>query len=141
MIMQNLEKNPAVKEHFKMVGPNDSQPIVRTFLGPGTYALTLTRPDTMIWIINHNVSAVQLCSVQDIRLMCMKPRPPDLPPRTGAIPLSTKRCSTKWTKASVPSHGRQSSKISWPARHPTLSSTSSCFGEILNQAGPLPVHA
>jgi hypothetical protein len=51
-----MEKNPEAKEFFKMVGPNNTEPIVRTFLGPGTYALTLTRPDTMIWIMNHNVS-------------------------------------------------------------------------------------
>jgi hypothetical protein len=25
-------------------------------LAPGAYALTLTRPDTMIWILNHDVS-------------------------------------------------------------------------------------
>lgn len=54
--IENLDKDPAVKEHFKMVGPDNSEPIVRTYLGPGSYALTLTRPDTMIWIINHNVS-------------------------------------------------------------------------------------
>jgi len=54
--VKELDKNPEVKEFFKMVGPNDGEPIVRTFLGPGTYALTLTRPDTMIWIMNHNAT-------------------------------------------------------------------------------------
>lgn len=54
--IEHLDKDPKVKEHFKMVGPNNDEPIVRTYLGPGTYALTLTRPGTMIWILNHNVS-------------------------------------------------------------------------------------
>lgn len=45
-----------MKEFFKLVGPEGTNPIVRTFLGPGTYALTLTRPDTMIWIMNHNAT-------------------------------------------------------------------------------------
>jgi 2-polyprenyl-6-methoxyphenol hydroxylase-like FAD-dependent oxidoreductase len=30
---ENLDKNPKVKEFFKMVGPNEDEPIVRTFLG------------------------------------------------------------------------------------------------------------
>ena len=55
--IENLEKDPEVKEHYKMVGPDNSEPIVRTYLGPGTYGMTLTRPETMIWIINHNVSS------------------------------------------------------------------------------------
>lgn len=50
---QHLDQNPEVKEFFKLVGPDGDNPIVRTFLGPGTYALTLTRPDTMIWIMNR----------------------------------------------------------------------------------------
>ncbi|KAK1071079.1 hypothetical protein LTR74_003728 [Friedmanniomyces endolithicus] len=54
--IENLDKDPEVKEHYKMIGPNDSEPIVRTYLGPGTYAMTLTRPETMIWIINHNAT-------------------------------------------------------------------------------------
>ena len=54
--IENLDKDPEVKEHYTMIGPNNSEPIVRTYLGPGTYAMTLTRPETMIWIINHNVS-------------------------------------------------------------------------------------
>jgi 2-polyprenyl-6-methoxyphenol hydroxylase-like FAD-dependent oxidoreductase len=54
--IEELEKDPEVKEHFKMVGPDNSEPMVRTYLGPGTYGMTLTRPETMIWIINHNAS-------------------------------------------------------------------------------------
>ncbi|KAK5136524.1 hypothetical protein LTR08_002868 [Meristemomyces frigidus] len=54
--IENLDKDPEVKEHYTMIGPNNSEPIVRTYLGPGTYAMTLTRPDTMIWIINHNAT-------------------------------------------------------------------------------------
>lgn len=52
--VENLDKDPEVKEFFKMI--EGKHPIVRTWLGPDTYALTLTRPDTMIWIMNHDVS-------------------------------------------------------------------------------------
>lgn len=54
--IEHLDKNPEVKEHYKMVGENNDEPMVRTYLAPGAYALTLTRPDTMIWILNHDVS-------------------------------------------------------------------------------------
>ncbi|KKY23492.1 putative monooxygenase fad-binding protein [Diplodia seriata] len=55
--IEHLDKNKEVKEFFKMIDNNgDKQPIVRTWLGPGTYALTLTRPDTIIWIMNHDVT-------------------------------------------------------------------------------------
>ncbi|GAB1726416.1 monooxygenase [Hortaea werneckii] len=55
--IENLDKDPEVKEHYKMIPANgESEPIVRTYLGPGTYAMTLTRPETMIWIINHNAT-------------------------------------------------------------------------------------
>jgi len=53
--IEHLDKNPEVKEHYKMVGENNDEPMVRTYLAPGAYALTLTRPDTMIWILNHDV--------------------------------------------------------------------------------------
>ena len=39
-----------------MVGENKDEPMVRTYLAPGAYALTLTRPDTMIWILNHDAN-------------------------------------------------------------------------------------
>ncbi|KAK3361469.1 hypothetical protein B0T24DRAFT_585124 [Lasiosphaeria ovina] len=54
----HVDKNPEVKEFFKMQpGENGAEePIIRTWLGPGTYAMTLTRPDTMIWIMNHDVT-------------------------------------------------------------------------------------
>ncbi|KAF2138897.1 uncharacterized protein K452DRAFT_290542 [Aplosporella prunicola CBS 121167] len=58
--LEELNKNPEVKEFFKMIpGETGLEPIVRTFLGPGTYALTLTRPDTMIWIMNHDVTGTE----------------------------------------------------------------------------------
>ena len=53
--VEEMDKNPEVKEHYKMVGENNDEPMVRTYLAPGAYALTLTRPDTMIWILNHDV--------------------------------------------------------------------------------------
>ncbi|KAK4168442.1 hypothetical protein QBC43DRAFT_360343 [Cladorrhinum sp. PSN259] len=55
--IHHLDKNPEVKEFFKMVkGETGDEPIVRTWLGPGTYGMTLTRPDTMIWVLNHDVT-------------------------------------------------------------------------------------
>jgi len=54
--VEHLEKNPEVKEFFKLM-PN-KEPIVRTWLGPSTYALTLTREDVMVWIMNHDVSVL-----------------------------------------------------------------------------------
>jgi len=64
--IENLDKDPEVKEFFRMVGEKGDEPIVRTYLGPGTYALTLTRPDAMIWIMNHDVrihSGLVACSL------------------------------------------------------------------------------
>lgn len=52
-----LDKNPEVKEFFGKV--NGTDPIIRTWLGPSTYALTLTRDDTMIWIMNHDVTGTE----------------------------------------------------------------------------------
>ncbi|EKG16468.1 Monooxygenase FAD-binding protein [Macrophomina phaseolina MS6] len=53
----HLDRDPEVKEFFRMIrGEEGDEPIVRTWLGPGTYALTLTRPDTIIWIMNHDVT-------------------------------------------------------------------------------------
>ncbi|KAF2746385.1 FAD/NAD(P)-binding domain-containing protein [Sporormia fimetaria CBS 119925] len=47
-----VEEHPELKKFWSVMQPGD-QPIVRTFLGPGTYALTLSRKDVMVWIINH----------------------------------------------------------------------------------------
>ncbi|KAI9666749.1 MAG: hypothetical protein M1831_001524 [Alyxoria varia] len=52
--IEHVDKNPKVREFFTMV--NGGDPIVRTWLGPSSYALTLTRSDTMIWIMNHDAS-------------------------------------------------------------------------------------
>ncbi|PVH91090.1 FAD/NAD(P)-binding domain-containing protein [Periconia macrospinosa] len=51
---EHLDKNPEVKEFFKMQPGNE--PVVRTFLGPSTYALTLSREDVMVWITNHDAT-------------------------------------------------------------------------------------
>ncbi|PQE18320.1 monooxygenase fad-binding protein [Rutstroemia sp. NJR-2017a BBW] len=56
--IEHLDKNPEVKEFFSMV--DGKHPIVRTFLGPAAYALTLTRPDTMIWIMNHDTTGTEM---------------------------------------------------------------------------------
>ncbi|KAK8088685.1 hypothetical protein PG997_003646 [Apiospora hydei] len=53
---EHILQHPQVSEFFKMAGPNQDQPIIRTWLGPGTYAMTLSRADTMIWIMNHDVT-------------------------------------------------------------------------------------
>jgi len=54
--IEYMDANPEVKEHYGMVGENKDEPMVRTYLAPGAYALTLTRPDTMIWILNHDAN-------------------------------------------------------------------------------------
>jgi 2-polyprenyl-6-methoxyphenol hydroxylase-like FAD-dependent oxidoreductase len=77
--IQYLDKDPEVKRFFRMMkGKTGPEPIIRTWLGyvvvlpaaaysvefllthltdsPGAYALTLTREDTIIWIMNHDVS-------------------------------------------------------------------------------------
>ncbi|KAF8854879.1 FAD/NAD(P)-binding domain-containing protein [Acephala macrosclerotiorum] len=61
--IEYLDANPKVKEFFGMV--NGEDPIVRTWLGPGTYALTLTRPDLMIWVINHDATGSEKESWND----------------------------------------------------------------------------
>ncbi|KXX78132.1 6-hydroxynicotinate 3-monooxygenase [Madurella mycetomatis] len=54
---QHLDKDPEVKEFFKMQkGKTGNEPIIRTWLGPGTYAMTLTREDTIVWVMNHDVT-------------------------------------------------------------------------------------
>ena len=55
--VEHLENNSEVNEFFKMVGSDRDEPIIRIFLGPGTYALALRRPETMIYVVNHNVSS------------------------------------------------------------------------------------
>ncbi|KAK3349127.1 hypothetical protein B0T25DRAFT_235954 [Lasiosphaeria hispida] len=53
----HLDDHPEVKEFFTMQqGDSGDEPIIRTWLGPGTYAMTLTRPETMIWVMNHDVT-------------------------------------------------------------------------------------
>ncbi|KAI0145454.1 FAD/NAD(P)-binding domain-containing protein [Xylariaceae sp. FL1272] len=52
----HLNKSPTAKTSFKMAGPENDEPMVRTWLGPGTYAMTLVRPDTCVWLLNHEVT-------------------------------------------------------------------------------------
>ncbi|EON65625.1 hypothetical protein W97_04864 [Coniosporium apollinis CBS 100218] len=52
-----LDKNPEVREFFRLV--NGTDPIVRTWLGPMTYAMTLTREDVMVWLLNHEVTGTE----------------------------------------------------------------------------------
>ncbi|KAF2259879.1 FAD/NAD(P)-binding domain-containing protein [Lojkania enalia] len=61
--VENIQKDPEVADFFKMM-PNN-EPIVRTFLGPNTYALTLTREDVMVWIMNHDVTGSEKESWND----------------------------------------------------------------------------
>lgn len=63
-----LDQNPEVKEFFTMV--EGKHPIVRTWLGPGTYALTLTRPDTIIWIMNHDVTGSEVSCTSHDMILC-----------------------------------------------------------------------
>ncbi|KAF2013035.1 FAD/NAD(P)-binding domain-containing protein [Aaosphaeria arxii CBS 175.79] len=55
--VEYLDQNPKVKEFFKLMPNKES--IVRTWLGPSTYALTLTREDVMVWIMNHDVTGTE----------------------------------------------------------------------------------
>ncbi|KAI1267815.1 FAD/NAD(P)-binding domain-containing protein [Xylariaceae sp. FL1019] len=52
----HLDKSPMVKKVFRLAGDNNNEPIVRTWLGPATYALTLVRPDTCVWLLNHDAT-------------------------------------------------------------------------------------
>ncbi|GAB1740528.1 hypothetical protein NU219Hw_g5627t1 [Hortaea werneckii] len=49
-----LEHAPNVKDFFCM--KDDNEPIVRTFFGPNVYALTLSRDDRLVWIMNHDAT-------------------------------------------------------------------------------------
>ena len=108
--MENLDKNPEVKDFYRMIGPNGDEPIVRVYLGPGTYALTLSRPETMIWIINHDVSDClrESFEMQAIDMLISRPRSAQL--RTGATRSIRKKSSTAWTKVLAQSHGRRYSR-------------------------------
>jgi flavin-dependent dehydrogenase len=59
----HLEKNKDVKEFFKLMP--GGEPILRAWLAPGGYALTLTRPDTIVWVMNHDVSARKVLNSMD----------------------------------------------------------------------------
>lgn len=103
--IENLDKDPEVKEFFKMV--EGKHPIVRTYLGPSTYALTLTRPDTMIWIMNHDVCQEkafvgQFYANKDTRS-------PVLRRSHGTPPLIRRRCSKAWMICPV-HHGHPCSR-------------------------------
>lgn len=60
-----LDQKPDLKAFFHRVGPNRDQPVIRAFLGPGTYGMVLTRSDVLVWIINHNVGVAILQSNVD----------------------------------------------------------------------------
>lgn len=70
--ISHIDKKSAAREFFRL--HEGTEPIVRTFLGyvapetrpagmrsltydsPGTYGLTLTKDDQVVWIVNHDVS-------------------------------------------------------------------------------------
>ncbi|KAI0004846.1 FAD/NAD(P)-binding domain-containing protein [Xylariaceae sp. FL0662B] len=54
--IHHLDKNPKVKEFLKLGGENQDEPIVRTWLGPGTYGMVLTRSDACVWLMNHDTT-------------------------------------------------------------------------------------
>ncbi|KAI1393124.1 FAD/NAD(P)-binding domain-containing protein [Hypoxylon trugodes] len=53
--MHHLDKNPELKKFLQMGGQNGDEPMVRTWLGPGSYAMVLIRRETCVWIMNHDV--------------------------------------------------------------------------------------
>ncbi|KAI1759384.1 FAD/NAD(P)-binding domain-containing protein [Hypoxylon sp. FL1150] len=54
--IHHLDENPKLKEFLKMGGDNNDEPMVRTWLGPGTYAMVLIRRETCVWLMNHDVT-------------------------------------------------------------------------------------
>ncbi|GAB7360423.1 hypothetical protein MBLNU230_g8379t1 [Neophaeotheca triangularis] len=54
---EHLDKYEDTKEFFAM--KDGEEPIVRTFFGPGTYALTLTNKDVVVWIMNHDATGTE----------------------------------------------------------------------------------
>ncbi|CAJ2503414.1 Uu.00g108080.m01.CDS01 [Anthostomella pinea] len=54
MPVECLNADPEVKKFFGLKDGTD--PVVRTWFAPGSYALTLTRDDVVVWIINHDVT-------------------------------------------------------------------------------------
>jgi 2-polyprenyl-6-methoxyphenol hydroxylase-like FAD-dependent oxidoreductase len=103
-----LDANPRVKEFFKMQPGNE--PIVRTWLGPSTYALTLTREDVMVWIMNHDVSMDVRLSKASLTL----PRSQAQKRRVGTTPSRRRKCSMAWTACPAwrSTSGRPSSRSS-----------------------------
>ncbi|KAI1456663.1 FAD/NAD(P)-binding domain-containing protein [Annulohypoxylon moriforme] len=54
--IHHLDKDPELKEFLQFGGPNKDEPIVRTWLGPGTYCMVLVRKETCVWIMNHDIT-------------------------------------------------------------------------------------
>ncbi|KAL7625939.1 hypothetical protein AAE478_002708 [Parahypoxylon ruwenzoriense] len=54
--IHHLDKNPELKEFLKMGGQNNDEPMVRTWLGPGTYGMVLIRREICVWLMNHDAS-------------------------------------------------------------------------------------
>ncbi|KAI0480947.1 hypothetical protein GGR56DRAFT_628274 [Xylariaceae sp. FL0804] len=52
----HIDKNEEVAEFYKMMGPHGINPCVKTWLGPGTYAMTMVNDTTAIWIMNHDTT-------------------------------------------------------------------------------------
>ncbi|KAI1074374.1 hypothetical protein F5B20DRAFT_586388 [Whalleya microplaca] len=49
-----LEDSPEISEGFALAQTDETDgTIARPWLGPGTYAMTLRLPDSVIWLINH----------------------------------------------------------------------------------------
>lgn len=136
--IEELDKNPKVKEFFKMMPGNE--PIVRTWLGPSTYALTLTREDVMVWIMNHDVSS----PMPNLRFASADiSRSPVLRRKAGTTPSTKRKSSRAWTRCLEwrRSSGHLSSRSLSMSHHPTPSSTSNCFGETPSRSGLLQLPA
>lgn len=54
--IHHLDKNPKLKEFLKLGGPNGDEPMVRTWLGSGTYCMVLVRKETCVWLMNHDIT-------------------------------------------------------------------------------------
>ncbi|KAF2489511.1 FAD/NAD(P)-binding domain-containing protein [Lophium mytilinum] len=57
-----LDEHPEVKDFIPL---KDGQPVVRTWVGPSTYAMTATQEDLIIWTMNHDVTGSESESWND----------------------------------------------------------------------------
>lgn len=53
----HLDQNQEVKDFFTLA--DNGRPMLRSWLGPSTYALTFTLPEKVVWVINHDTTGTE----------------------------------------------------------------------------------